>query len=234
MRRRAAALALALVAATAPASADTRPPVDAYLQARDRGLTGVVTGEAFADPTQPSAPATPYGDISVMLLPAVPDFKAELDRIRAGLRDNARAYLGAAESLRTAREGLERDLAFSGGGELVLGEVTDASGRFRFADVPTGTWILLAWREEPQALSSRRIPKRGIEAFVGNTQTTGYSAVTVWRFVVDVRPGEQAAVRLNDRNIWLTVVREDKRTPEPPKKSTEGSGSKRRQGTTHY
>jgi hypothetical protein len=54
--------------------------------------------------------------------------------------------------------------------------------------------------------------------------------VAVWRVAVDVRPGEQATIRLNDRNIWLTVVREDKRTLEP--KKTDGTGSKRRQGTT--
>jgi len=231
MRRLAVALTLTLLAAAAAATADTRPPIDAYLQARDRGLTGVVTGEAFGDPTQASAPATPYVDVSVMLLPAVPDFEAELDRIRAGLRENARAFLAAAERLRAAREGLERDLAFSGGGELVLGEVTDASGRFRFAGVPTGAWILLAWRDDPHAQSARRIPPRDLGAFVGNTQTTSYSAVTLWRFAIDVRPGEQAAVRLNDRNVWLTVVREDKRTVEPPKKSTDGTNSKRRQGT---
>ena len=229
-------LALAVMVASVPASvpADARPPIDTYLQARDRGLTGVVTGEAFAESAQPSGPATPFSDVSVMLLPAVPDFDAELDRIRAGVRDNARAYLAAAERLRAAREGLERDLAFSGGGELVLGEVTDAGGRFRFAGVPTGSWVLLAWRDEPHPQSARRVPTREQGAFVGVTQTTGFTAVSVWRIPIDVRPGEQATIRLNDRNIWLTVVREDKRTVEPPKKSTEGSGSKRRQGTTRY
>ena len=58
---------------------------------------------------------------------------------------------------------------------------------------------------------------------------TGFSVVTVWRVAIDVRPGEQAAVRLNDRNVWLTVVREDKKTLEP-KSVTEGTGAKRRQG----
>ncbi|HTK92033.1 MAG TPA: hypothetical protein VL948_17505 [Verrucomicrobiae bacterium] len=229
---RLAVIALTLVVASAPvlAPADSRPPIDTYLQARDRGLTGMVTGEAFAEATQPSGPPTPYGDVSVMLLPALPDFGAELNRIHAGLRDDARAYLSAAERLRTAREGLERDLAFAGGGELVLGEVTDAGGRFRFAGVPTGAWTLLAWREEPHAQSARHAPSRQLGAFVGVTQPAGFTTVAVWRVAVDVRPGEQATIRLNDRNIWLTVVREDKRTLEP--KKTDGTGSKRRQGTT--
>jgi len=231
MSRRAVALLLAVVVASlpAPGPADTRPPIDGYLQARDHGLTGVVTGEAFADPTQPSGPTTPYGDVSVMLLPAVPDFEAELDQIRAGLRENERAYLGAAERLRESREGLERNLAFSGGGELVLGEVTDAGGRFRFAGVPTGAWILLAWRDDPHPQAARRARAKGIGDFVGLTQTRGFTAVTLWRLPIDVRPGEQATVRLNDRNVWLTLVREDKRTLEP-KNPTEATGSKRRQG----
>lgn len=239
MKRRVVLLAMALVVAvtarpSGPSPADSRPPIDPYLQARDRGLTGVVTGEAFAESTSPSGAATPYGDVSVMLLPALPDFEAELDRIRAGLRDNARAYLAAAERLRAAREGLERDLAFSGGGELVLGEVTDGGGRFRFADVPTGAWTLLAWRDEPHPQSGRPVPARELGAFVGVTQTTGFTAVALWRFAIEVRPGEQATIRLNDRNVWLTVVREDRRTLEPPKKATDGTGkgSKRRQGTT--
>lgn len=231
MSRRALLLALVVMVASVPAlvPADTRPPIDTYLQARDHGLTGVVTGEAFAEPTQPSRPPTPFSDVSVMLLPAVPDFEAELDQIRAGLREDARAYVAAAERLRAAREGLERDLAFSGGGELVLGEVTDASGRFRFGNVPTGGWILLAWRDEPHAKSARRIRAKGIGDFVGVTQMTGFTVVTLWRFAIDVRPGEQAAVRLNDRNVWLTVIREDRRTLEPTN-VTDGTGSKRRQG----
>lgn len=239
VKGRAVLLAIALVVTAAarpsgPSPADSRPPIDPYLQARDRGLTGVVTGEAFAESTSPSGAATPYGDVSVMLLPALPDFEAELDRIRAGLRENARAYLAAAERLRTAREDLERDLAFSGGGELVLGEVTDASGRFRFAGVPTGAWTLLAWRDEPHSQSARHAPARqhGAGAFVGLTETTGFTTVSLWRATVDVRPGEQTTVRLHDRNIWLTVVREDKRTLEPPKKTTGGTGSKRRQSIT--
>jgi len=231
MSRRAVAFVLAVVVASVPAlgPADTRPPIDGYLQALDHGLTGVVTGEAFADPTQASGAPTPYSDVSVMLLPAVPDFEAELDRIRAGLRESERAYLGAAERLRDAREGLERELAFSGGGELVLGEVTDAGGRFRFSGVPTGAWILLAWRDDPHSQSPRRARAKGLGDFVGVTQTTGFTTVTLWRLAVDVRPGEQAAVRLNDRNVWLTVVREDKKTLEP-KSVTEGTGAKRRQG----
>src|SRR4029450_10762858 len=58
--RRAAPPPPTLPPAPAGATAAPRPPIDAYLQARDRGLTGVVTGEAFGDPTQASAPATPY------------------------------------------------------------------------------------------------------------------------------------------------------------------------------
>ena len=86
---------------------------------------------------------------------------------------------------------------------------------------------MLAWRDEPHAKSPRRARAKGLGDFVGVTQMTGFSVVTVWRVAVDVRPGEQAAVRLNDRNIWLTVIREDKRTLDPTN-VTGGQGSKHR------
>ena len=145
-----------------------------------------------------------------MLVPSDPGLEAELDRIRGALRESPRAYFGSAEQLRAAREAYERELVFAGGGELLRGEVSDAAGRFRFADVPAGSWLLLAWREVPHAVSPRHAPGREAETFVGNTETKGYAALEYWRQAVEVRPGESTGVRLHDRNVWVTVVREDR------------------------
>jgi hypothetical protein len=233
MRRRGGALVLGLLVVTALASAraDAPLPIAPYLRARDEGRTGTVTGEAFAEPTRVGSAPAPYADVSVMLLPSVPDFEAELDRVRAGIRESARAYLASLERVRSARERIERELIFSGGGELVRGEVSDAGGRFRFANVPAGAWTLLAWRDVPHAVSPRPVPGRDVDAFAGNSETKSYAAVEHWRVAVEVRPGESTVVRLHDRNVWLTAVREDKRTPRAPG-FDEGGGSKRRQGTT--
>jgi hypothetical protein len=233
MSRRAGALVLGflLVTSLAPARADAPVPIAPYLRARDEGRTGTITGEAFAEPTRPGGPPAPYADVSVRLLPSAPDFEAELDRVRAELRESARAYLAALERLRGARERLERELIFSGGGELVRREVSDAGGRFRFANVPAGAWTLIAWRDVPHAVSPRLVPGRDVGAFVGNSEMMGRASVEHWRVAVEVRPGESAVVRLHDRNVWLTAVREDKRTPKAPGPG-EGGGSKRRQDTT--
>jgi hypothetical protein len=228
----AAALALALVAVSAQAAGagDTATALATYLRARDEGRIGVVTGEAFAEPTRPTGAPTAYPAVSVMLVPSDPGLEAELDRIRGALRETPGTYFGSAEQLRAAREAYERELVFAGGGELLRGEVSDAAGHFRFADVPAGNWLLLAWREVPHAVSTRRAPGRQAEGFVGNTETKGYGALELWRQAVEVRPGESVGVRLHDRNIWVTVVREDRYLRTPVERPPKGAG--RRQGTT--
>jgi hypothetical protein len=227
------AAAAGLLAATLAAAVEAPALVAPYLRARDEGRTGVVVGEAFAEPARASAHPTPRADVSVMLLPMATDLYTELSRIRAGLRDSERAYLTAAARLRSARESYERDLVYAGGGELTRGEVTDATGRFRFSDVPAGRWLLIAWRDVPHAVAGQKISKRDLGAFVGNTEIRGHAAVEYWRLAVDVRPGATTELRLHDRNVWLTVIQEDTFTPPSRAETVEGGvGSKRRQDTT--
>jgi hypothetical protein len=223
------AVAALLLACALSVAADTPALIAPYLQARDAGRTGVVTGEVFAEATRASAGPTPRSDVSVMLFPAAPVLEADLSRIRAGLRDSERNYLAAAGRLRAAREGYERALAFAGGGELSRGEVTDPAGRFRFTDVPVGQWLLLAWREVEHPVAGRQPPQRDLGAFVGNTHTRGHAAIEYWKLAVEVRPGESQDVRLYDRNMWLTVIQEDTTTPTSRAETVEGArGSKRR------
>ena len=234
--RRAAAcgLALALVAAccAATALAASAPPggstvepeavrsvVAPYLDARARGAVGTVAGGALEDPRSPSGPAQPVAGVSVMLLPHSPDFDARLDEVKVAARDSMWTYAGSGERLGDLRADYERALAMAGGGELVRGEVTDAEGRFRFAEVPVGRWLLIAWHETPHARAGRKIKKGDAGVFRGNVERTGYVAVTYWRLPLEVRSGEPAAVSLNDRNGWFTAVRELNRQPmdaQPP------------------
>lgn len=235
MSRRAAGLTACFVLGLALAAwaGDANTALAQYLRARDEGRTDAVTGDAFAEPRKPTGSPAPYGDVSVLLLPYSSDFEAELDQIRAGLRESSLAYVEASGRLRVAREAYEHELLFAGGGELIRGEVSDAAGRFRFADVPAGSWLMLAWREVPHGASARRIPGRDQGAFVGNVERLGYVAVEYWRQRIEVRPGEASTVKLHDRNIWVTLVREEHRTPD--RRTTPGDvggGAKRRQGTT--
>lgn len=235
MSRRVAGLAAGFLlgVALAASAGDATTALAPYLRARDEGRTDAVSGEAFAEPRSPTGPSTPYGEVSVLLLPYSVDFEAELDRIRAGLRESSLAYVEAAGRVRAAREAYEHELLFAGGGELIRGEVSDADGRFRFAQVPAGSWLILAWREIPHGISARRLPGRDQGAFVGNVERLGYAAVEYWRQRVEVRPGEAIKVRLHDRNVWATLVREDQRAPDRrPAPGDVGGGAKRRQGTT--
>lgn len=235
MSRRAAALTagLILVVAMAASAGDATTALAPYLRARDEGRTDAVTGDASAESRRPTGSPAPYGDVSVLLLPYSADFESELDRIRAGLRESSLAYVEAAGRLRVARKAYEHELLFAGGGELIRGEVSDAAGRFRFAAVPAGSWLMLAWREIPHGAAPRRIPGRDQGAFVGNVERMGYVAVEYWRQRVEVRPGEASTVKLHDRNIWATLVREEHHVPD--RRTTPGDvggGAKRRQGTT--
>ena len=235
MSRRAAGLAACFILGMTltVAAGDAASVLAPYLRARDEGRTDAVTGDAYAESRRPGGSPAAYDDVSVLLLPYSSSFEGELDRIRAGLRESSLAYVEAAERFRVAREAYEHELLFAGGGELIRGEVTDAGGRFRFVGVPAGSWLMLAWRDVPHGASARRIPGREQGAFVGNVERMGYVAVEYWRQRIEVRPGEASTIRLHDRNIWATLVREDHRVPD--RRTTPGDvggGAKRRQGTT--
>lgn len=222
-----------LLVALGAAAGDTIPMLAPYLRARDEGRTDAISGEAFAEARSATGSPSPYGDVSVLLLPYASHFEAELDRIRLGLRHSSLAYVEASGQLRAARSAYEHELLFAGGGELIRGEVSDARGHFRFAQVPAGSWLILAWREIPYGTSARRIPDREQGAFVGNVERMGYVTVEYWRQRLEVRPGETIKVRLHDRNIWATLVREELHMPDRrPSPGDVGGGVKRGQGTT--
>ena len=82
-----------------------------------------------------------------MLLPYSAALEAELDAVKAGLRDSVDAYARAVTRIETARVDYERALLAAGGGALVRSEITDAQGGARVGDVPAGEWLVLAWRE---------------------------------------------------------------------------------------
>jgi len=208
------------------ASEDVGALVTPYLGARDSGLVGEVGGRAAAGSRTPTGPQVPYEGVVIMLLPYSGDLHQALDRIKAGLKDSLRSYVDGTAQVEAATEAYERALLAVGAGEMIRGEVSDADGRFRFTEVPAGSWLLLAWRNVDHPVRGRKVQKREAGHFTGNLERTGYRALSYWRARVEVRPGEATTVPLSDRNGWMTGVREESRPVEPA-----GDAARRRQGT---
>ena len=206
---------LVLLGATAPASAkDVAELAAPLLEARERGAFGSVDGRAYAEGQRGGAEPTPYPAVSVLLLPRSEEFEAELEGIKAGYRDSPDAYLEAEPKLSAARIAFERAIVDAGAGQLLLGESSDAAGAFRFARVPEGAWTLLAWREMPHAKRPTALKSSEARRYKTRPQVFGYTTVVFWRIPLQVKAGEEVAVRLHDRNEWLTGAREDRRTPD--------------------
>lgn len=200
------------------------------LAARERGAFGSVDGRAYAEGQRGGAEPTPYPAVSVLLLPRSEEFEAEMEGIKASHRDSTDAYLEAEPKLSAVRVAYERSIIDAGGGQLLLGESSDAAGAFRFARVPEGAWTLLAWREMPHAKRPTSLKASEARRYKTRPQVFGYTTVVFWRIPLDVKAGEEVAVRLHDRNEWLTGTREDRRVPDPnqptPRKGQSGNSPK--------
>ncbi len=66
-----------------------------YLKARGDGTLGTVAAKAYAEPTRPSAGPAPQPSVSVTLVPYSATLEAELDAVKAGLRDSLDGYVQA-------------------------------------------------------------------------------------------------------------------------------------------
>jgi hypothetical protein len=222
-----AVVGLALETSGTVRAQDSDAPVESYLAARDDQLTGEISGSATGDAARPEAPPVPYEGVSVVLLPYSAALEAELDAIKLHLRDSLKTYLDAATAVSDARAGYERTLLWAGGGELIRGEVTDSRGRVRFANMPAGQWLMLAWRTQLHPGKAPKTRREETSAFRDQAVRTGYSTVSYWRMPLSIRPLEAAEVDLNDRNVWLTAIHEDLHVVEGPPRAKKDSQKRR-------
>ena len=211
---------LVLASVTVASAGDLTEILAPLLAARERGAFGTVDGRAYTEGQRGGADSTPSASVSVLLLPRSADFDAELDAIKVRYRDSPDAFLQAEPKLGTVRQAFERALIDAGAGHLLLGESSDAAGAFRFASVPEGAWTLLAWRETPHARRPKQLKAREALRYKEHPQVFGYTTVVFWRVPVHVKAGEEVAVRLHDRNEWMTGIREDRRIPDPNQPNT--------------
>lgn len=210
-----------LLGVTSVASAgDVAALVAPLLAAREHGALGSVDGRAYTEGRRGGADSTPVASISVLLLPRSADFEAELEAIKAHSRDSPDAYVEAEPKVSAARLAFERALIDTGAGQLIFGESSDGAGAFRFQGVPEGAWMLLAWLETPHAKRPAALKRSEAERYKTRPLVFGQTTVVYWWTPVTVKAGEQAVVRLHDRNEWLTGVREDRRVPSQDQPAT--------------
>ena len=203
-------LGLAVLVGAGPGAAeDMKELIAPYLRARDGHAVGEVAGHAYGDAPRPSAPAVPYAEVSVLLLPYSAGLESELDSVKEHLRDSLGNYMRAGADVTSARTAHESALLWAGGGELIRGEVSDGQGLVRLGGLPIGEWLLLAWREEAHQGRASRLRPQETRGFREVPMSTGHSVVSYWLMRLQVRAGETTSVDFNDRNVWMTAVRED-------------------------
>jgi len=211
-------ISLALSAGAADISAMTAP----YMAARERKAVGAVVGRAHEEARRTGEEPKPYAGVSVLLLPDAGGLERELAAIKAGRRESPERFLEADPKVRAARASRERALIEAGAGALIKGEMTDEGGLFRLLDVPEGTWTLLAWQETASRQKKPRLSRNDTARYPDRTEVVGSFTVIYWLVPIEVRAGEETQVRLHDRNVWLTAIREDRSARDPEKRVAPG------------
>jgi hypothetical protein len=205
--------------------ADLADLVAVYLKASAEQPPGAVSARAFVESLRPTGAPTPRPDVSVVLLPFSPELEAELDAIKAGLRDSVDSYTRAVARVETARVEYERALVVAGGGALVRSEITDAQGSVRLGDLPPGDWLLLAWREGGHLTKRFKLRDQDAKRYPGVPTNVTYSTVTYWRSRIAVLPAQTVEVTMSDRNAWMSAAREESGAPSPARRPAAGEGS---------
>lgn len=201
--------------------------VAAYLKTGAEQAPGVVNARAYVEPTRPTAAPAPQPGVSVVLLPYSAVLEAELDAVKAGLRDSVDAYARAVTRIETARVDYERALLAAGGGALARSEITDARGEARVGDVPAGEWLVLAWREGGHTTKRFRLRDQDAKRYPHIPSSLTYSVVTYWRMRVAVKPAETVEIAMSDRNTWMTGARQEAGSPVPPRSPASGTQKRR-------
>lgn len=210
----------------AAAETDLADLVGAFLRTGTEQPPGVVAARAYLEAARPTAPPTPQPDISVVLIPYSAQLDADLNAVKAGLRDSVDAYTRAPGRVETVRVDYERALVAAGGGSLVRHETTDAQGNARLGSLPAGRWLLLAWRESGHVGKKLKVNEKDARRYPDVPTNVTYSVLTYWKSSLTVGPAETVEVAITDRNAWMTAGRQENRPPGPPKEAVPSGKSK--------
>ena len=212
-----AGAALVVVGSAAAVQTDVPALVEPYQRASREQSLGSVAARAYLEPTRGGAEPTPQSAVSLVLLPYSPAFEADLNAVKAGLRESVDSYTRAVAAIEAARVDYEQALVEAGAGGLVRNEATDARGLAEVAGLPAGDWLLLAWREGGHHSKQHKVRDEDLKRYPDVPSAVTYSMVTYWRSRLTVHRGETVEVSMTDRNVWMTAPREEGGTPRAPK-----------------
>jgi hypothetical protein len=168
---------------------------------------GAVRGTARGSGRNPAGPPTPLAGLTVVLLPRSAVLLDGLERLRRQSRDSMAAYRAAIPEMRRLVQALLDDLAQTGQTASVRSATIDGEGRFALEEVPTGDWMLIAFRAlHVNRASHDRAKESG--TYLPGTRLVGYDRVSVWLHTVAVESGRTQELELTDRNIWFEGVLE--------------------------
>jgi hypothetical protein len=169
------------------------------------GPVAAVHGTAVGSSPGPAARPAPLSGLSVTLLPRSESVLARLEALRAGSRDSLKAYRSAMPEMRRLLESTIDELQAAGQGAAIRSAEVDSEGRFVLADVPPGSWMLVAYRSVHVSPRGRDSMKES-GTFLPQPRLVGYERVSMWLDTVTVEPGRPAQVGLTDRNVWFEGV----------------------------
>jgi hypothetical protein len=210
----AAMLGWLALAGASPVSALLDVDPGPYRAAGAMGRVGTVEGRAAVEEWTAGRLSERALDGSRLVL--VPRSEALLGRLRM-LRERALgdpdAYRTSARALAEARDSAVQALADAGALDLVRRAVTGADGRFEFRAVPAGPWLLLGEHGTAVASPRRVGPQRPRRTprLPPPAPLVGWEAVSVWLVEISVTAGATVEIRLADRNVWMTAIREERR-----------------------
>ena len=168
---------------------------------------GVVSGTALGSGRNPAAPPPPLVGLTVLLLPRSAALLDELERLRRESRDSLAAYRSAIPQMRRLVEAAIAEFTTAGRADSIRTSPVDGEGRFALGDIPSGDWILIAYRALYVDRSSRDRQKES-GTFLPSGRLVGYDRVSVWLRPLAVEPGQRVVLELTDRNVWFEGVQE--------------------------
>jgi hypothetical protein len=208
------ALALGLLALSAPAAQALDVLAAQYRAAAAAGAVGSVTGRVYEERRRPEGSDQPLAGAAVTLLPRSAQFLEKLEAVKRTSRNSMNDYRAASTAIQTLKAAYEKELWESGAVDLVMGTVVASDGRFSVENLPAGDWVLVVTSsvatDKKVVESKSKVARKERGVYVPGTHLTGYQRLTVWLREITVAGGRAENVELIGRGAWFSGVVEER------------------------